>query len=446
MRFTRRTLTLVTLGAVPLFAGGWMLQSRARTGGPQLLGQVMDLVANRFVDTVQAPTLYEKAARGLVRELEDPYTELFTPKQIEEFSRNTSGRYAGLGMEITEQSGWVTVARVFHNTPAEEAGIEEGDRIVQIDTASTRNFKTTQVQNLLIGAPGTKVKVSFQRPGVAALITDTFTRRPIQVPAVRFSMAFENNSIGYIPVDRFSEQTSSDVSAAIKALEAKGAKSVVIDLRDNPGGILEQAIEMSNLFLRRGQPILSVRDRGGEGQGFSATQNPIAPTIPLVVLVNGGSASASEIVAGALQDHDRALVVGTTSYGKGLVQTVFPLDGGYALKMTTAKWYTPSGRSIQKERKLIDGQFVETHPDSLESDSAKKARPTFRSDAGRVVYGGGAITPDVVVRPDTMTTAEQTLARGDRPACPRLRALDHGTRLLAQGNAAAELHRAAAVA
>jgi carboxyl-terminal processing protease len=195
---------------------------------------------------------------------------------------------------------------------------------------------------------------------------------------------------------------------------------VILDLRDNPGGILEQAIATSNLFLRQGQNVLSVRGRGGDSMTYVAQQRPLAPTIPLVVLVDQGSASASEIVTGALQDHDRALVVGTTSYGKGLVQTVFPLDGGYALKMTTAKWYTPSGRSIQKERKMIDGQYVEVHPDSLESDSAKKARPVYHSDAGRGVYGGGAISPDVTVRPDTLTTPEQTLAKALVPKSPEV--------------------------
>jgi carboxyl-terminal processing protease len=194
----------------------------------------------------------------------------------------------------------------------------------------------------------------------------------------------------------------------------------VLDLRDNPGGILEQAISTSNLFLRRGQEVASVRGRQGDAQTYVATSQPIAPTLPLVVLVNGYSASASEIVAGALQDHDRAVVVGTTSYGKGLVQTLFPLDGGYALKMTTAKWFTPSGRSIQKERKLVDGQYVEVHPDSMESDSARKARPKYKSDAGRVVYGGGAVTPDVIVKPDTMSTAEQTLARALAPKFPEI--------------------------
>jgi len=195
-------------------------------------------------------------------------------------------------------------------------------------------------------------------------------------------------------------------------LQNEGAKGLVLDLRDNPGGFLDQALEMSNLFMARGQEILSVRDRQGVSELHKAERDPIAPRVPLVILTNAYTASASEIVAGALQDHDRALIIGTTSFGKGLVQSVYRLDGGYAIKLTTGKWYTPSGRSIQKERKLLDdGQFVEVKPDSLESDSVRHTRPKFKSDAGRVVYGGGAITPDVIVRPDTLTTPEQKLQR-----------------------------------
>ena len=420
MRLPRRTLTVVTLAAVPVVAGGWILQSRSGREGAQLLGQVMQLVNERFVDTVKAPDLYEKAARGLVKELNDPYTELFTPKQMSDFSRQTNGRYGGIGMEISEsQGGGVTVARVFPHTPAENAGIQEGDRIIQIDTANTRTWKSTQVSNTLLGTPGTKVWVTFARPGVATPIKVNFTRAEIHIPAVQYSITFDN-TVGYIPVTRFSEATAQEIGDAVKRLQSTGAKGIILDLRDNPGGILEQSIAASNLFLPRGQQVASVRGRGGEAQTFVATAQPLAPTIPLVVLVNGYSASASEIVAGALQDHDRALIVGTTSFGKGLVQTLFPLDGGYSLKMTTAKWFTPSGRSIQKERKVVDGQLVEDQPDSMETDSVRKARPIYKSDAGRVVYGGGAITPDVIVKPDTLTSTEQTLAKALAPKFPEV--------------------------
>jgi carboxyl-terminal processing protease len=191
---------------------------------------------------------------------------------------------------------------------------------------------------------------------------------------------------------------------------------MVLDLRGNPGGLLDQALSITNLFLKRGTEIASVRGRNVEPQTHYAQNNPIAETLPLVVLTDQFSASASEIVAGALQDHDRAVIIGITSFGKGLVQSLFNLDGGYALKMTTAKWYTPSGRSIQKERKQNeDGVWVETHPDSLETDSARKARPIFRSDAGRVVYGGGAITPDLIVQPETLSTPEQEFRRTTAP-------------------------------
>ena len=417
MRLSRRALTVVTLGAVPLLAGGWIVQSRSSREGAQLLGQVMDLVANRFVDTVAAPQLYEKAARGLVKELNDPYTELFTPKQIADFSRQTNGRYGGIGMEILKQNGFVTVQHVFPHTPAENAGIQPGDRIVKIDTANTSGWESTQVSNALLGTPGTKVNVTFQRPGVGTPISANFTRAEIHIPAVPFQISFDN-TVGYVPVQRFSEETADEIASSVRTLESKGAKGVILDLRGNPGGILEQAIETSNLFLKRGQNILSVRGRGGDSMTYVAQHNPLAPTVPLVVLVDQGSASASEIVTGALQDHDRALVVGVTAYGQGLVQTVFPLDGGYALKMTTAKWYTPSGRSIQKERKMIDGQYVEVRPDSMESDSVKKARPQYHSDAGRIVYGGGAVTPDVIVKPDTISTPEQTLAKALAPKGP----------------------------
>jgi carboxyl-terminal processing protease len=409
-----RKAAVAGLMLLPVLAGGFALQTRATRNGAQLLEQVLTFVAVRYVDTLDAQALYEKAARGLVKELNDPYTELFTPKQLEEFSRQTNGRYAGLGMEILPVAGYVTIQKVFQNTPAELGGVREGDRIVAIDTFNARGFTSAQAQAKLLGPEGTPVSVTFGRPGVAQPIKLNFKRATIKVPAVRYSMMLDDR-VGYVPLERFSEQTTSDVSAAIQSLRKQGAKGIVIDLRGNPGGILEEAFEMSNLFLPKGRELLSVRGRG-EFQKFVAERDPLLADMPLVVLVDGGSASASEIVAGALQDYDRALVLGTTSFGKGLVQSVYNLDGGYALKITTGKWYTPSGRSIQKERKMTpDGQFVEVMPDSMETDSVRKARPTYKSASGRTLYGGGAITPDVIVAGDTISTKEQQLARALAP-------------------------------
>ncbi|HXC25656.1 MAG TPA: S41 family peptidase [Gemmatimonadaceae bacterium] len=406
-RFSRPAVAAAIL--IPLCAGAFIIQHREAVDGAHLLDQVLQLTASRYVDTMPEGDLYEKAARGLVRELNDPYTVLFTPKEYGQFNQQTGGEYGGIGMEIAEVEGFVTVQQVFPHTPAAAGGVAEGDRIVQIDTTNVRGWTTQQVSDKLKGKPGTAVNVSFERDGVAEPIPLTFTRSIVHIPAVPFTLVLDGN-VGYVPLQQFSETAAQELNDAVAKVTKEGATRLVVDLRGNPGGILDQAIATSNIFLQKGQEIASVRGRGGDAQTFTATEMPQQPSIPMVVLVDGHSASAAEILSGALQDHDRALIVGTTTFGKGLVQSLFQLDGGYALKMTTAKWYTPSGRSIQKARKLLpDGEFVEVTPDSLESDSVKRARPKFKSDAGRIVYGGGGITPDIIVKPDTLSTAEQKL-------------------------------------
>jgi len=409
-----RKLAVAFVVALPLLASGFLLQSRVSRGGEVLLEQVMSLVADRFVDTLPPGAMYEKAARGLVRELNDPYTELLSPKELKQFTTRTGGRYGGLGMSIEKRDNQIVIVRVFPHTPAERGGVREGDRIIQVDTLSTRDWSTQQASDYLTGTPGTKVRVKFSRPGVAQAIEGEFTRAIVHVPAVPFAITF--GSVGYVPLQSFNENAATELEKGIKDVVARGAKGIIVDLRRNPGGILEQSLSVSNLFLRSGIEIASVRARSGESQSYVSRGQPTLPTVPLIVMVDDGSASASEIVAGALQDHDRAVIVGQTTFGKGLVQSVFNLDGGYALKLTTAKWYTPSGRSIQRERKYVDGQFVEdTVRDSLETNADKKNRPAFRSDAGRIVYGGGGITPDVIVPDDTLSTAEQQLARALAP-------------------------------
>ena len=425
-----RSAALVGALLLPAAIGGFVVQEHAARDGARVFDQVLSLVTDRFVDTLDTGELYEKAARGLVRQLGDPYSELFSPKEMQRFSTNSTGRYGGIGMQIEQQEGNIVVVRVFPHTPAEGAGIVEGDRIVGIDTASTRGWSSQQVSDVLVGEIGTKVKVSFARPGVNQPIQHTFTRAEIHVPAVPYALMLENK-IAYIPLQTFNETASQELQKSVNDLMKQGAKGIILDMRNNPGGILDQGLAVADLFLKNGQEIASVRMRQGPPQVFNASGGEHIPTTPLVVMVDGYSASAAEIVTGALQDHDRALVVGTTSFGKGLVQTVFPLDGGWALKLTTGKWYTPSGRSIQKAHRPIDSAVVadaapdEEQPmsDSLESDTVKKNRPAYKSDAGRVVYGGGAITPDVIVPDDTISTAQQEFAKSVAPDFPALRSV-----------------------
>jgi carboxyl-terminal processing protease len=417
--FRPRTAAAASLLLIPIVAGGFFLEKSPVHATPRLFDQVVSIVANKYVDSLQGADIYEKAAHGLVRELNDPYSELLAPKQNEEFNRAVGGRYGGVGMLLEEQktptSTTVVVSRVFPNTPAEMGGVREGDRIIQVDSLSTADAKIDKVSDALRGLAGTTVRVTFARPGVSEPVKLQFKRAVIHVPAVPFTTMLDG-TVGYIPLQTFNENTAEEVENAAKKLVADGAHSIVLDLRDNGGGIVDQSLAVSSLFLKPGQAIVNVRARNTPDEVARASDEQLSVQPPMVVLTDGGTASASEIVAGALQDHDRALVIGTTSFGKGLVQSVFPLDGGYALKITTGKWYTPSGRSIHRERTLLaDGRFVETKPDSLETETEKKAKPKFSSDAGRTVYGGGGITPDLIVADDTLSTKEQDLLKSLAP-------------------------------
>ena len=414
-----RTAAVASLLLIPMVAGGFFLQQTPARATPRLFDQVLSIVASRYVDSLQSPEVFEKAARGLVRELNDPYSELLPPKENEVFNRSVGGRYGGVGMLLEAQTvpggTRIAVARVFPHTPAEEGGVLEGDQIIKVDSLPiTGGTKIDSVSIALRGTPGSTVNVTYARPGVTGPIKLSFKRAVIHVPAVPFSMIVGDH-IGYIPLQTFNENTAEEVQTAAAKLVAAGAKGLVLDLRDNGGGIVEQSLAVASLFLKDNQPIVNVRGRNTPDEVARASREHLPAQPPLIILTDGNTASASEIVAGALQDHDRALVLGTTSFGKGLVQSVFPLDGGYALKITTGKWYTPSGRSIHRERKLVDGRLIETKPDSLETEAEKKAKPVFKSDAGRTVYGGGGITPDVIVPDDTLPTIEQEYYRAVAP-------------------------------
>jgi carboxyl-terminal processing protease len=405
-----RTATAATLLFVPIVAGGFLLQEPAPRASSTLFDQVRSLVLNQYVDTITPSDMYAKAATGLVRELHDPYSELIPPAATADFDANTNGRYGGTGMLIggDERLG-VSVDQVFANTPAADAGVLEGDRILAVNDTSTAGMTLTAVSNMLRGPVGTQVTVTYGRQGVPEPLKFKLVRREIHVPAVEYSTILGKN-VGYIPLQTFNENAAQEVAEAVTAVQAQGATGIVLDMRGNGGGIVDQALTVASLFRPEGKEFVSVRGRDGDNETARSTGQHLATEIPLVVLLDGNSASATEIVAGALQDHDRALVLGTTSFGKGLVQSVYNLADGYHLKITTGKWYTPSGRSIHRDRVLLpNGQFVEVHPDSLDRDTT--AKPTFKSDAGRTVYGGGGITPDVIVRPDTFTTLEMDVVR-----------------------------------
>jgi carboxyl-terminal processing protease len=412
----KRTVALIGACLIPVIAGGFLLQAKSSQDGALLLNQVMSLVGDQYVDTLPAADVYEKAATGLVKELNDPYSELFTPKDLKQFNTKTNGRYGGLGMLIQQDPDTkaLEVVTVYPNSPAEDFGIRENDQITKVGPLSTAGWTITQVSDSLLGTPGTSVNVTFARPGVATPITGDFVRREIHIPAVPYTITL-GNKIGYLPLNQFNENAAENTAAAVKKFQAAGDRGIIIDMRGDPGGILTESLEIANMFLQPGQLLASVRGREGEPQIENAKVAPIAPTIPIIVLTDDHTASAAEIVTGALQDHDRALVVGQTSFGKGLVQGVYNLDGGYALKLTTGKWFTPSGRSIQRPRKFVNGQFVEVKPDTNETNATKKSRPVYKSDGGRAVYGGGGITPDVIVQDDTLTTPEQQFLKAIAP-------------------------------
>jgi carboxyl-terminal processing protease len=402
--------------ALPFLAGAFLKQSPQVADGARLFSQVLQRIEDNAVDSLTRNAMFEKAARGLIKNLKDPYAELYSPEEIASFQRNTlRNNYGGLGMQIEQQDDQIVVARVFPNTPAESGGVLPGDHIISVDTVVVTGMRLDQVSGRLVGQPGTFVDVVFQRAGAPDPIKGRFKRAVIRVPAVPFTITLQDG-VGYIPLQSFNESAADNVSRALLELKRKGARAYVLDLRGNGGGSLDQALEISDLFLKPGQEIVVVRHRGRDPEIASASRPSIIDSMPVVVMVDGATASASEIVAGSLQDHDRGLVVGTTSFGKGLVQTLFPLEGGWYVKLTTGKWYTPSGRSIQAEHdRLGDDRFVEYAVDSVKGDSARN-RPVFKSDAGRKILGGGGITPDVVVTPDSANAAERELAKAVNPS------------------------------
>jgi carboxyl-terminal processing protease len=312
--------------------------------GLKLFSDVIELVQKNYVDDVDSRKMIEAAIQGMVRSL-DPHSTLLPPDALKELQIDTHGEFTGIGIHVTMRNNLVTVISPIEGTPAYRAGIKAGDKIIKVDGKPTEDLRDAVKR--MRGPKGTNVVITVIRQGATEPLEFDLTRDVIPIYSVKAEQL--KPGYGYIWITNFRENTIGDLTEALEALE-KGdtpMKGLVLDLRDNPGGILNQAIEVSDLFLETGE-ILSIKGRDGRNtKVFKAHSNEVQREYPIVVLINGGSASASEIVAGALQDQKRALILGTTSFGKGSVQTVESLRDGYGLKFTIARYYTPSGRSIQ---------------------------------------------------------------------------------------------------
>ena len=390
-----RGALIVASCALPVALGGYAVGRQQGEGGYRILRSVLELVATQAVDSLDVDTIYTAAARGLVGKLNDPYASLFSPQDYANFSRNGLGnRYGGIGLRIVRIRGAIQVWRVIAGGPAQAAGVGQGDHILQVGDSATTGWSTARVADQLTGPPGTSVHVVFGHRGTGERYERDLVRAVISVPAVPFT-ALLPGDIGYLPVVNFSDHTTDDVAAALARLESEGATRILLDLRDNPGGSLEQSVRMAGLFLGAGRVVVSVRSRRSDDSIRADAPALLGADVPLVVLVDSGTASASEIVAGALQDYDRALIVGTNSFGKGVVQGAFNLPDGWVLKLTTGRWYTPVGRPLQRTR----------------ADSARATRPVVHSFGGRAILGGGGIVPDVVVYDDSLPAAAQHLQR-----------------------------------
>ena len=417
MRY-RAFVALATMAGA-LVTGGWFLQrgldgSTTAVNGIRLFDQVVSHVADRFVDSLSRDSIYQDALQGMLRELNDPYTVFLSGDRLARLNENTSGRYAGLGVQIDVRDGWITVVSPLPDSPAERAGIQTGDRIVEMEGRSTEGWSVDEAQRELRGPKGSRVNIMIERPGLESRLPFRLTRADIQVHAVRRTDLLPGN-VGYLDIDVFSEQTASELQKEITNMRKRGLTGLILDLRRNPGGLLEQGVAVSDLFLNRGQEIVSMRGRAyGATRDFQDEEQQPWPDLPLVVLVDEGSASASEIVAGALQDHDRAVILGETTFGKGSAQSVFAMPDGGALKLTTARWFTPVGRSIQKPHPSSeDEDAVDPGAEApvVAGETPLSERTAYRTDGGRVIYGGGGITPDLLISDDP-ADQERELQRG----------------------------------
>lgn len=344
----------------------------------------------QYVDEVKPEELIKNGIQGMLETL-DPYTDFIPEEEAESFRINTTGQYAGVGALVGDVKGKLVITHPYEGYPAYNAGLKVGDEIIAINDVILKGKNTFEVSNLLKGQPKTKVKILIKRFGQKEPLTFDVTRAKISIKNVSVTEKL-NDDIGYIKLDEFTPGASKEFTAAFNQLKVQGIKSLVIDLRDNPGGLLREAVNIVNLFLPKNTLIVETKGKTEESNTkFHTLNNPADLTIPIVVLVNDGSASASEIVAGSLQDYDRAVLIGQKTFGKGLVQITKPLAYNTQLKITTARYYIPSGRCIQALN------YAQRKEDGSASKMSDTIRAEFKTKAGRIVYADDGLAPDIFV-------------------------------------------------
>ncbi|OFX29734.1 MAG: peptidase S41 [Bacteroidetes bacterium GWA2_32_17] len=356
-----------------------------------------------YVDETKPGDLIKKSIDAMLNSL-DPYTVYIPESQMEDFRFMTTGQYGGVGALIREDGDYIVITEPYEGFPAQKNDIRAGDVILAVDGLSIKGKSTSEVSELLKGQPKTKINLKLKRPGITEPIEKTIEREEIKIDAVQY-YGVVSDSIGYINLSSFTESSYIEVKNALTKLKENAAvKYLIFDLRRNPGGLLIEAVNITNLFVSKSETIVSTKGKVKDwDKVYTGMMTPIAPEIPIVVLVNSGSASASEIVSGAIQDLDRGVVIGQRTFGKGLVQTTRPLSYNAKLKVTTAKYYTPSGRCIQ----ALD--YTHRNPDGSVGKVPDSLVTPFKTKNGRIVYDGGGVTPDINVEVEQFSNIKASL-------------------------------------
>lgn len=397
-------LALALAAAFPVWSAGQERGDAVSAGAEashavEVLAEAISLISSMHMTEFSDSALWEGAINGLIETLNDPYAELLTPRETEAWTEATTGNYSGIGLQITPLNERVTVTAIFQGTPAEQAGILLGDRIVGVNGHDASEWTTGMAADSIRGPVGTDVVIRVSREGYLESLSFNITRAEVHVPAVRRGML--RSGIGYVALDRVARGSASEMAEALEEFE--NARGLVVDLRGNPGGYLDESLMLADLFLERGSLLASwvTRVPGNpadvtDSDSFRDRSSPLVPELPVVVLVDRFTASGAEILAGALQDHDRAPVLGERSFGKGVVQTVMDLPHGRQLRFTTGSWQTPLGRSLHRARDSQGRPLAETNPPR-----------TVTTKGGRELVDGGGIIPDIEIDGDTLTLLER---------------------------------------